>query len=152
MSDVGEDRLEMIAADLSAQLRDCSDAGRRAAALAACRLALNRNPLDEPVIAEALAVLEAGGPAGSTLKASLWRLVEHLDADYFDLQDAADEGRSSQADFFGAFRKARAVNALYCALSRGSFEAATESIYEANAAVENLEALRVVIQDALLGA
>ncbi len=150
MNNVGEDRLELVAPDLSAQLRESDDASRRAAALAACHLALSRNHLAEPLVGEALAALEAGSGGGSQLKESLWRVVEKFDTDYFDLQDAADEGKATEPEYVAAFRKARAANALHCALSRSSFEAATESIYEANAAVEDLDALRAVIQDALM--
>jgi hypothetical protein len=146
---VTENRLELIAPDLSARLFKATEQERRQAALLACEFALSRNPVDSTVIRQGMATLRAGGSGDATLRKALQELTEKLDAEYFDLQEAADRGQTDSGSFLNAFRRARAANAVLSALNRNSLEAATESIYEAHAASEDIESLRTAVFKAL---
>ncbi len=137
-----EDRLELVAPDVSAKLREADDRDRREAALAACRFALERNPTNDPIISGAIQEIESGHPVSALLRTTLEKLVESLDEEYFDLQEAGREGRIPPEAYLPAFYAARTANAVYCATSPHSLNAATESVYEANAATEDLDGLR----------
>jgi hypothetical protein len=144
-----EDRLELIAPELSLALERASERCRRRAARVACEYALARVSLTAPALDTGLLALRAGKFGQREVLASLEQLTEALDAEYFDLQEKADAGEVEQEAFLAAFKKARAANAVCFALKPDSLEASRESIYEANAATEDLEGLREAVLAAL---
>jgi hypothetical protein len=83
-------------------------------------------------------------------KAELDALVQQFDREYFDLQEAAEEGRAPAAESMRWFGQARAVAAVAFAGSDDALEAATASIYEAAATTDDKEQLSALVQ-AVLG-
>jgi hypothetical protein len=84
---------------------------------------------------EAMKALESGIQGDPALRAALESLVSELDEIQWDLQRQFEAGLVEQAEYEAAFRRARAANALCCALDPDAFEAASQSVYEAHAAV-----------------
>jgi hypothetical protein len=74
-------------------------------------------------------------------KSDLDALAAQLDAEYFALQEAIEEGRASTNDYMRPFGQARAVAALSFAGREDAFQAATEAIYEAAATTDDKEEL-----------
>jgi len=68
-------------------------------------------------------------------------IAEALDNAAFDAQDAAEQGKGSQADYVQAFHRARAASSVVATLQPLTQQAAAEACYEAYHATENWEAL-----------
>jgi hypothetical protein len=132
-----ENRLKLIAPELSARLEQATSPQLRAVALAACRFALEHTSLADPTIKEALEALKNARYGDSGLREKLRLFVNSLDQKQWDLQDLMDEGKADQTSYLAAFQRARAANSLYCALDADDFSSATEAIYEANAATND---------------
>src|SRR6266436_546940 len=126
-------RLEVLSADLAAQLHRATIAKRRAACLAACEVAVAEAEIEHPLVDKALQQLRTGHVFTSEEKAEIDALTEQLDEQYFESQEAAEKGKATYADYSGDFAKARAVAALSFAGSDSSEDA--DAIYEAAAAV-----------------
>jgi hypothetical protein len=129
-------RLETVAKDLAVKLKAASPKQQRVAGLAACRLALQRAPVDDPVVTESLSQLQQVGVLSLTLIEALNDLTEQLDTRYFDLQDKAEEAGDDpdmRAESLRLFSQARSVAALSFAGGEDSLIAAMEAIYEASA-------------------
>ena len=88
-------RLETLAPELAATLRQASVPEQRAASFAAGAFAVSHAHLEQPVIQVALVALRDGGGLSPDTKAELESLVARLDEQYFDLQEAAEEGRAT---------------------------------------------------------
>jgi hypothetical protein len=129
-------RLETLSPELTARLRLASVAEQRAASFAAAAFAVSHANLEQPVIQEALLALRDGGRLSPDTKAELESLVTRLDEQYFDLQEAAEEGRATPEEYLRVFGQARAISALPCAFQDDPFEAASEAIYEAAAVTD----------------
>ncbi len=142
-------RMELIDKALVVRLERASSSQLRAAALAACRLALERTSLTDPIIEEGLKALTAGDYGDPLLRSKLESLVNALDEIQWDLQDLLEEGRIDRATYEAAFNRARAANAVYAALDSDAFEAAADSIYEAYHATDDLAGLTGVVVAAL---
>ena len=127
-------RLEVLSADLAAQVHRATPAKRRAACLAACELAVAKVEIEHPLVDSALQQLRVGRVFTSQEKAEIDTLTEQLDEQYFELQQTAEKGNATYADHLRAFARARAVAALSFAGS-DSREDAADAIYEAAAAV-----------------
>jgi len=148
---MSETRLDLIDPNLLTRLQTASEPALRRVALAACQFALKRTGLVHPLLEQALREL-ASNPAPPThLGAALEQLVESLDEIYFDLHEAAEIGQAEGAGWKVAFCKARAAQAVYFAVTKDAYIAASESIYEANAATKDLDSLRRVVIEALQG-
>jgi hypothetical protein len=133
--------LEELSPNLAGKLQRASAAKQRAASLAACEFAIAHAKIEHPLVDKALKNLRAAGILLPGEKAELDALAAQLDEDYFDLQEAAEEGRASTEDYLAAFAKARAVAALSCAGDENALRAATEAIYEAAATTDDKEGL-----------
>jgi hypothetical protein len=144
-----ENRLQLIDPDLSVKLERSGERGRRRAARAACEYALARVALTHQTLEAGFRALGAARFGDRDTLAALEQLTEALDAEYFDLQERADASGDGQKAFLDAFKRARAANAVYFALKSDSLEAARESIYEANAATEDLAGLREAVLTAM---
>lgn len=128
--------------ELVARVRDAGASQQRAYARAAVRVALARHAIDDPRLAAAVAVLDAGGYGATDERAAVVRLVEELDEVAWDEQD-----RGAEEQYGIAFMRARAANAVVAALDSDPESAAYEAAYEANAALEDLPVLRAALDE-----
>jgi hypothetical protein len=142
-------RLERIDPDLFNRLRSASPIQQRAAARAACRFALDYNDLVGPIIDAGWQAIETAKYGNSRPREQLKAFVSQLEAVERRVRDCVDNGQASRGQYIAAFRRARAANSIYYALSSDAFEAATESAYEANAATSDNEGLARAIASAL---
>ena len=133
--------LEDVSPDLAGKLQWASAAKQRAACLAACEFAVGQAKIEHPLVDRALKKLRSAGVLLPAEKDELDALAAQLDEDYFDLQEAAEEGRASTQDYLAVFAKARAVAALSCAGDEDTLRAATEAVYEAAATTDDKEGL-----------
>lgn len=142
-------RLERIDPDLFDQLRCASPIQQRAAARAACRFALDYNDLVGPIIDAGWEAMATARYGNSRPRQQLKAFVNQLETIERRVRDCVDNGQASQDQYVAAFRRARAANSIYYALSLNAFEAATESAYEANAATSDTAGLAQAISSAL---
>ena len=75
--------------------------------------------------------------------------MNHLDQVAWDIQEMAETGAASYQTYSIAFQRARTASAVGFALERDPLRAALEAVYEAQAAVADLDAVRAVVNDAL---
>ncbi|MDO3617321.1 hypothetical protein Q3O97_15830 [Ralstonia pseudosolanacearum] len=130
-------RLETIALHVAEQIRTASPEQQHAAAVLACRLALEATSFNEALTSQALLALveHRALPDGQAVKLS--KLAQELDDRYFDLQDLADSGPEQQQQALRFFGQARAVSALLLAHGPDPLEAAMEAVYEATATMDD---------------
>jgi len=131
------ERLYMIAPELVRLLQRTERKQLRAVRAAICDAAIRRASLDDPVILEALGVLNGSDAASATLRCVAAARVEQLDSDYFDLQDAANDGRATQDEVRHAFNRARAAAAVSFAISGEGADITCETVYEAAATADD---------------
>lgn len=146
---MSENRLETIDSKLSKRLKQVPSRQLRIAALAVFEAALERIGLRDPTIDKGLEALRSERDYDPQLRKQVKSLVERLDEIQWNLQDMREEGNASESQYLAAFSQARIANALYFALDRDAYVAATETIYEANAAVDDLEGLKKIISSIL---
>ncbi|MFM7038313.1 MAG: hypothetical protein ACKO2L_11390 [Planctomycetaceae bacterium] len=142
-------RLESVSRSLAASLRQVSDRQQRAACLAACEFAVEHSGVDSPVVEHALQALRQSKPVAPQVKRDLEALTQRLDDEYFDLQEAAENGTASEDEWKRAFSQARAASALVFASGDDAFEAASQAIYEATATVDDNSELVVIVAKAM---
>lgn len=111
-----------------AQLRAMSEVGSR--------LAVTEVGLGGAKVASALDALIAGRFGDGPDRKALGALVETLDEEAFDLQDAFEAGTASEESYMDAFRQARAATSLHWALHADPRRAAANALYEAIAALD----------------
>jgi hypothetical protein len=141
-------RLETRSAELSQLIESADAEPQRRIAVRVAQVALAAVPIDEPELAPALADLAAdrwGGPGVQ----SATTLTDRLDNLAWDIQEEVDEGTAEQAEYLEAFRRARAVSAVAFALDADPRNAALEAAYEAEAATENLDLIRGIVNEIL---
>lgn len=126
-------RLESKNKDFVHRLRKLPHSQQRRVALAAADWALRANHLSESDLGEAVRNINKDGASSPEIELKLQKLVEKLDAEYFDAQEAG----ASEAEFIQIFSKARAVSALLLAGGADIFVAAAEAIYEASVSTED---------------
>ncbi len=141
--------LKKIAPDLVDLLEQTDDAARRRAATAAVELALQTTDLQGPQVIQAKTALAAGRVGGTPERTAVEALTEELDNVAWDIQDQVESGAASRELYLAAFAKARAAAALAFAFEPNSLDVAFEVIYEANFAVQDLEALKAVVMTAI---
>ena len=129
-------RLESLSPSFAEKLALASIAQRKAVVLAACELAVKEARLDSADVHTALAVMREGRATTAAQVTMIATLAEHLDEQYFALQEAADDGRASANDYLGPFSQARAASAIVYAFKDSSLDADMEAIYEATAATD----------------
>lgn len=137
-----ENRLEFIDAEQSEMLKQATIAEQRNAAKVACKFAIERTSLSHPILDEGLQSLEKDRYGDFSLQNKLLSLVDRLDEIQWELQEKIGECSIELSDYLAAFHTARAVNSLYFALNADPFVAASEAIYEAHAATDELVNLK----------
>ncbi|MEX0677020.1 MAG: hypothetical protein WD063_08095 [Pirellulales bacterium] len=143
------DRLETLAPELVQRLSQASPAKQRAAAIAASEFAIEKAHIQHAAVDEACESLRTAGGISAAQQAEVEALMSILDNEYFDLQEAAEEGRATTEDYLRKFAQARAVSALLFAAKDDPFEASTEAVYEAAAAFDDKRPLFLVIESVL---
>ncbi|MEK7898022.1 hypothetical protein AAB990_22290 [Burkholderia contaminans] len=135
--------LQTLAPKLFAKLEKANENSLRKICYRVCDYAATANRPHDPLIDEAIGYLRLGNEYRQGMVTDLDELMNRLDERYFDLKDRADEMVESPdceqllAESDEYFRKARVAAALRVAVGSDAFEAATESIYEAAASVDN---------------
>lgn len=142
-------RLSSVAADLVEQLEAQQPARLRQAAAGAVDLAVARTGVSAPPLDAALAALQEGRFGDSADRVAVLQLADELDEIAWDLQERSEAGTATPEAYMAAFGRARAVAAVGFALDADALAAALEAVYEAQAAVADLDAIRAVVGSAL---
>ena len=141
-------RLATIEARLSDDLTRRTPSQLRRIAAAAALLAIGRTGLSDPRLNDALFLLRSGN-SGKDEQWVVDRLTEELDEKAWDTQDQADAGNVSKQVHLEMFSRARAAASVGFALGGNPLESALEAVYEAYAAIGDLDAIKSVIRLAL---
>lgn len=141
--------VDLIDRELSERLAHASTEQLRAAALVAVRFALAYADVNDIRITEALAELEQGLHTSESVIRSVQNLVTSLDDVQFDLHERVENGHADREEYSRAFRRARAADAVSQALNPDAFKAATEAIYEAKFASNDMLGLKARVLAAL---
>ncbi len=141
-----------IIPDLQELLEKADQNTQRKITLAVSELAIKESEIDDPRLQKALELLQKERYGDSPERQAIKNLVDELDRAAWDIQGKWIEDSRILYDkekYEKAFTKARAVNALWFALDEDSLSAVSETVYEANVAINDLEKLRSVIQKVL---
>jgi len=143
--------LELIDTQLARRVEGESTRRLRKIAVAVSRLAVNRTGLGgSPILEVVLGHIDAQEPVPAALKRELTKFAEDLDEQYLALLPEEESGGLESDAVLPLFEKARAAAAVVFACDSDAFKAATESSYEAWAAIgEDTESLRKLISEAL---
>jgi hypothetical protein len=144
-------RLSTIAPDLVTSLEGQQPEGLRRVALVVAVLAVRRTRLSDLRLEAALTALREGRVGETRERTGVECLVQELDEIAWDVREKADAGDGSRESYVFAFRRARAAAAVGFALEADALDAALEAIYEAQAAVKDLEAVQSAAVNALRG-
>lgn len=142
-------RLATIAPDLVASLEHQQPRRLRLVAAGAAGLAVERVRLRDPRLEAALGALREGRLGDTSERTGVQCLAREIDEIAWEAQDRAETGDGSREAYLSAFREARAAAAVGFALEADALTAALEAVYEAHAAVKDLQALRSVVIAAL---
>jgi hypothetical protein len=143
------DRLETLAPELLRRLKQASPAKQREAAVAASEFAIEKAKIRDAEVDDARRSLHKGVGLSTAQRVELETLMSNLDNEYFDLLEAAEEGRASTEDYLRKFAQARAISALLFAGKDDPFEASREAIYEAAATSDDKQAFFSVVESLL---
>jgi hypothetical protein len=138
-------RLSTVAPDLADWLRRQPPERLRKAAVDAALLAGAQTQLTDPRLDAALTALRGGALGATAERLDVQQLTHELDVVAWTIQETATAGAASRQAYSAAFRRARAAAAVGCALESDALSAALEGVYEAQAAVEDLDAMRTVV-------
>lgn len=134
--------LDSVFPGLSEELGRTAAADQRSLALASARMALLRTGARDPRIDAAEEAASDGRFGESPERAALAQLIDALDNAAWAIQDAVHRGTATDEAYLRAFREARAVASLFCAIGERPIESAVDGIYEAHHAIGDAEALR----------
>lgn len=141
--------LDLLSRNLANQIAKATDSQKRSICLAVAKRAVRRVQLDNPSIKRALYLLEGGMYRNDLVATTLRQLVDNLDDQYFAAQKLHEADPQENETYLTLFRKARAASAVLFALNEDPFIAATESIYEACAALDSVDDAQSVAADVL---
>lgn len=139
-------RLETRSAELTRLIEAADAHQQRRIALEVAEAALAAAPLDEPLLAAALADLRSGRRGPASLR-DAEAVAQRLDETAWDIQDGVDDGTANAAEYDLAYRRARASSALVCALDADPRKAALETAYEAEAATDDLRLIGRIVRE-----
>jgi hypothetical protein len=142
-------RLSAVAIDMAEQLSLQPPRRLRRAAAAAASLAVERTQLADRRLDTALAAVRGDIPAAMAELSQVLALTEELDEAAWDAQEQVEAGVLPERAYLAAFARARAAASVGFALEPSALRAALESVYEAQAAVDDLDAVRVAVAAAL---
>lgn len=144
-----EQRLELIAPELSGQLRHAEEQALRAAALTVCRFAIESTGLVSTTVNDGITGLLRHQYGSGALRKRVELQVTQLDDLQWQLQAAAERGEVDNEAYLAAFRRARAAHAVWFALDENPVIAVIEAMYEAYAATDDISALEALIRPLL---
>jgi hypothetical protein len=135
-------RLATIAPDIDQQLGSLSREQLRAVARNVAEWIVEVVHLEDPRLEAGLASLREMRTDVSVERRALQGLVDELDERAWDIQEDVDQGLAQESEYLVAFSMARAASAVWFALAADALEAASEAVYEAQAATGDLVSLR----------
>lgn len=138
-------RLDAIAPDLVPVLASASPDQLRRISSQLAQLVAARAGFDEAVIVTGLTVLRRGEFGESPARQAVREFADALDERYWEQQDLADTEPRQECDHLALFTRSRAASALDCALDADPHTAASETLYEAFAALGDLAELRRLV-------
>jgi hypothetical protein len=144
-------RLATVAPELNDEIQSSTAELQRLISVAVAAWIATEVDLDDQRAVDAVLAIRGGKVGESPIRSRMAELVEELDVVAWDLQDTVEQAGSGGDDpaYLEAFARARAADALWCALSNEPLEAAIESAYEAQAARRDLEGLRKQVRSVL---
>jgi hypothetical protein len=142
-------RLSTVAIDLVHQMEGLSGRVLRRVAAESAALAVARTQLIDPRLEAALQALNASGAQAPATQRIVGQLTNELDEVAWHIRDLVEVGAASQDAYEEAFRKARAAAAVGYALDPDPRASAFEAVYEAQAAVVDLAAVRMAVAFAI---
>jgi hypothetical protein len=128
-------RLETVDKDLVKRLKHATSEELRAAALNACRHAIDYVGFADQPVVEGLRSLERGIYGDPLTRSALDSLANSLDEVACEIEKSANGNDDLEASH-ATFSKAREARAVYFALDSDALFGAMEAIYEANAATD----------------
>ncbi len=132
-------RLELVAKDITVKLNSSSLDKIRIASIVACQLALDEVLISNVYVINAFDQLKRDGSLPADVIDKLNEIVLSLDDQYFELQESFDDNVREKALIL--FMQARAVSAISFAAGDEIVTSSMESIYEASAAVTDVDGL-----------
>lgn len=142
-------RLDTVSPDLVRLLRVATPETRKTASVAACEFAISQSGVRDPVVLRAISVLSNGDPISSTDRDAVRELASRLDDEYLDAYEAEEASKSTHMLYLQPFHQARAIAAVAFATDAEGFDSATESIYEAMAAVDESQEVAELVRSIL---
>ena len=142
-------RLSTISLELVDKLKVQPPERLRRAAADAASFAVQQLCLADPRLDAALAALRGGKFGDTGERSAAQQLTRELDMIAWEVKKTAEERNSSMRPYYTAFARARAAASVKCALDSNPLNAALEAVYEAQAAVADLQAIRTVVETAL---
>jgi hypothetical protein len=140
--------LRFIEPDVAQLIVESDQTTQRRVADAVSRFAIARVGLNEIRLENALKRLTDGQFGDTPERRALQVLIDELDSAAWQLQADVELGAADYAEYQHMFMKARAANAVWCALSAEPLEAVADAVYEARAAVGGIDLIRPVLQEA----
>ncbi len=144
------DRLETLSIDIAQKLRNASVKKKHDVIIAACEFAIKISKIEIKVFKGIIDRIRAGRQISELEKLELKKLGDQLDNNYFELQEAFEEGHATENEYICAFKKARTVYALLFAFEADSTIAALESVYEVASIADDKERYFSLIKKKLL--
>jgi hypothetical protein len=149
--------LEEISPGLADRLRNVGEGRLLGIAATVAEHAVRSVDLHDPRVDRALRVLRREPTERNACRDAVEGLVAELDSVAWDQQEQAEAKHPQEQDYvqaleggYGpAFARARAANAVACALNTDPLMAAVETIYEGSFAIGDREVLRRVVSEAL---
>ncbi len=144
-----QSRLELIDRDLFQLLNRLTENELRKISVTVCEYVVIKSKSSHPEVVRSLVILQNGGFGDTQTQINVRHVVEELDNVQWALQDEVDRGADVKYEQLKAFAEARAANCLYCALEEDSLIAASNTIYEAVAFSDDIDAIRSLVFNAL---
>lgn len=141
-------RLHTVDAELADVLLATRSDALKSATVAALEAALPKVVDRDGTLRLALNVLRSTDGTDRDLCVSLRELAGRLDAEYFDLADAADVDTTNSPGVLIAFSRGRFASALAFACDGGPVNC-IEAVYELQAATDSWEPIRSAVVNAL---
>lgn len=130
------------------ELSNLDEKTQRRVVLEICRLVSEKTGANDLHLQNGLALLKKESYGDSPQRKAIENLTQELDETAWNIQGQIEAGIADKDEYYNAFHKARAANALWFALDQDLSKAVSETIYEANAAIDNIEILRSIIEKA----
>jgi hypothetical protein len=142
-------RLSTISPELVDRLQAQPPERLRKAAADAAGFAVQCLRLADPRLEAGLAALRSGKFGETDERSAVRQLAGELDETAFEARETAIERNSSMQPYHSAFALARAAASVECAMDPSPLNAALEAVYEAQAAIADLQAIETAIDTAL---